>query len=109
MGIVSFGEVARLELSLTDNPGLERIQHRGESSADVAQGLRKARESCFTADRANGLKIALLFTPGILSGDIRAGQNTAIEVFLADQSILFDNWLSVDSICRSQGKSTISL
>ena len=80
MGIVTFDEAAQLEQSLTENSGLERIQYRGQTSADVAQGLRKARESCFTSGRDNAPKVALLITPGILSGDIRTAQYNATQV-----------------------------
>ncbi len=60
--------------------GLDRIQYRGQSSADVARALRKAKEECFTSDRADAPNVAVLVTPGILSGDISTAQYYAREV-----------------------------
>ncbi len=64
---------------MSANPRWDVIQYGGQSSADVAKGLREARESCFTSDGANA-KFAILVTPGILSGDIRMGQYNATQV-----------------------------
>ena len=80
-GVVTFADEAWLDFSVTENAVLDGIQYHGQSFANVTQGLRKARESCFIPNGDND-KFALLVTPGILSGDIRREQSYAIQVFV---------------------------